>query len=311
MTRTPVQYQERPYLLPSNVILFHDWRYIREGVARWKTETGDKLERHTQEMPVEAIRWWGGPDAPRGIRLRAIPACKSDPVFRAGSPWEGLGNVTVIRDSGLYRLWYARCYAESDDGETWSKPDLGIHDFEGSKANNLVFDSPSDDGTGGHHGAGSVFVDPSAPPGERYKAFFKRFIDRKAFEEYRQERPGAFDPKQLREIDRKEVFVCVGGAVSPDGLHWKEFSRPLVVHPSDSHNIAYYDTQLGKYVGYFRTHVFRKRAVGRAETDDFRVFPLPDTVLWPDASVGPSDVWYACGRTSFPGAPECHLMFCR
>jgi hypothetical protein len=103
MTRTPIQYQERPYLLHSNVILFHDWRYIREGVARWKMETGDKVERHPPEMPVEAIRWWGGPDAPRGIRLRAIPARKSDPVFRAGSPWEGLGNVTVIRDSGVYR----------------------------------------------------------------------------------------------------------------------------------------------------------------------------------------------------------------
>lgn len=47
---------------------------------------------------------------PRGIRLRAIPARKSDPVFRAGSPWEGLGNVSGreirlvfhMRDSHLF-----------------------------------------------------------------------------------------------------------------------------------------------------------------------------------------------------------------
>ena len=61
---------------------------------------------------------------------------------------------------------------------------------------------------------------------------------------------------------------------------------PQVVHHSDPQNIAYYDVLLRKYVGYFRTHVFGKRSIGRAETDDFRHFPLPETVMWPDASLG-------------------------
>ena len=30
------------------------------------------------------------------------------------------------------------CYAESDDGIHWRKPKLGICDFKGSKANNIV-----------------------------------------------------------------------------------------------------------------------------------------------------------------------------
>jgi hypothetical protein len=103
----------------------------------------------------------------------------------------------------------------------------------------------------------------------------------------------------------------MAGAVSPDGLHWTAYSLPLVVHKSDTQNIAYYDTVLKKYVGYFRTHVFGKRAIGRAETDDFRHFPLPDTIVWPDASLGMSEVWYGNGRTSYPGAPDYHMMFCR
>ena len=59
---------------------------------------------------------------------------------------------TVLYDQGRYRMWYygkaieepkpaerARvCYAESDDGITWTKPKLGQVDFEGSTGNNAL-----------------------------------------------------------------------------------------------------------------------------------------------------------------------------
>lgn len=55
--------------------------------------------------------------------------------------------------------------------------------------------------------------------------------------------------------------------------------------------------------------MFRRCYIGRAESDDFAHFPLPDTILWPDSSMGPSEVYYGIGRMEYPGAPDYHLMF--
>ena len=57
------------------------------------------------------------------------------------------------------------CYAESKDGRTWTKPALGLVEFEGSKQNNIIWD-----GFGNHNFM--VFLDTNlqTPPEERYKA---------------------------------------------------------------------------------------------------------------------------------------------
>src|SRR5689334_20787311 len=62
-------------------------------------------------------------------------------VLRFDKPWEGrfCGYATVLHDGPLYRLYYrgspeagsdasnreVTCYAESRDGITWTKPELG------------------------------------------------------------------------------------------------------------------------------------------------------------------------------------------
>ncbi|MCO6457344.1 MAG: hypothetical protein J5I93_18755 [Pirellulaceae bacterium] len=65
------------------------------------------------------------------------------------APWEGAGSGyhSVIRDGDLYRLYYrgsalgvdngrlklgreVYCYAESRDGVTFNKPELGLHEFD-------------------------------------------------------------------------------------------------------------------------------------------------------------------------------------
>ena len=54
---------------------------------------------------------------------------------------------TGLRVDGLFRMWYVGtrnsskprvCYAESHDGLTWEKPQLGICEYDGSKQNNIV-----------------------------------------------------------------------------------------------------------------------------------------------------------------------------
>ena len=313
--RTPIQYLHKPYDLRSNVIFFHDGRYVREGSTRWGTDDGEQLDFHSYDGAMSPSLRWQGAHIPTGVRLRAMPGTKTEPFLHADRPWEDmLRHATVLRDDGVYRLWYGTrlhgCYAESDDGETWRKPELGICEVDGDRNNNIVMDSDHPP-VRGFYSSGDVFIDPSAPGEERYKAFIRSRFDQQAFDEFMSKHPDSVEPKFQQENPSERGIIAMAGAASDDGLHWTAYPSPQVVHKSDTQNIAYYDTVLQKYVGYFRTHVFGRRAIGRAETEDFRRFPLPDTILWPDASLGLSEVWYASGRTCYPGAPDYHLMFCR
>src|SRR5438045_3803780 len=68
-------------------------------------------------------------------------------AIRFDAPWEGLfaGCITVIKDGGLYHMYYrglphdgadgsnaeCTCYALSVDGVHWSKPELGLFNYHG------------------------------------------------------------------------------------------------------------------------------------------------------------------------------------
>ncbi len=317
--QTPYNGIFEPFELRSNVIFFHDWRYVYHGGTLWQTAEG-KAPGLWGTEPLPPLHW-DGRDIPRGIRLKALPAQKSEPFISPDSPWEGvIGAPTVIYEDGLYRLWYEvvppediasgiagqrnlLCHAFSEDGVNWQKPSLGIAEYQGSVENNIVYGGPLAPDWG-YHG-GSVFVDNHCPPEERYKAFHLGFIDRDQYESYKK-KYSEFDPHNERSKSKAHALF---GAVSPDGIIWEPLPDPLVLQVSDTQNIAYYDDFLGKYVAYFRTWVMGKRSIGRSETEDFRRFPLPETFIWPTSDVGPSDLWYANGKTVYPGAPDYHVMF--
>ena len=81
-------------------------------------------------------------------------------VLTADKPWEGNTSAyyTVIQDDDKFRVYYrgshfdpptkkethreVTCYAESTDGIHFTKPELGQFEFNGSKANNIVWDGP-------------------------------------------------------------------------------------------------------------------------------------------------------------------------
>jgi len=92
-------------------------------------------------------------------RVLGKPEPLPSAVIVPDKPWEKerrIWNVTgsVIYDPGFkkYRMWYAavspragdlnfpeyNCYAESEDGITWVKPDLNLYEYKGSKQNNIV-----------------------------------------------------------------------------------------------------------------------------------------------------------------------------
>lgn len=116
----------------------------------------------------------------------------SDPVIVPDKLWEGMiGWSSVYRNpaTGKFQLWYQAyqqrrkedksltsvvCYAESDDGRTWTKPKLGLFPFYGETATNIVLV-----GAGGKEGgygtrySNSVVVDPRDPdPARRYKMVY-------------------------------------------------------------------------------------------------------------------------------------------
>ena len=317
--RTPYHGVFEPFELRSNVIFFHDWRYVYHGGASWRTTAWEGRRLFTLD-PVPEMQW-GANDTPVGIRLRAMPAVKTAPFLSPEMPWEGCIHApTAIRENGRYRLWYEvvspaaiaagdpghanlLCCAESDDAMTWQRLSPGVTGYEGVQDTNIVYGGALS-AKWGYHG-GTPFVDPSAPAEERYKVFHLGFISPEDLEAYKKERPDDVDPHE----NRMEKPQALCGAVSPDGLHWTALPDPLVAQVSDTQNICYYDEFLKKYVAYFRTWIMGRRAIGRSQSDTFRRFPLPETILWPDAGVGPSDLWYANAKTAYPGASDHHLLF--
>lgn len=160
--------------------------------------------------------------------------------IRHDAPWEGAGSGyhSVIRDGDLYRMYYrgsqlsvangklklggeVYCYAESRDGVTFTKPELGLHEFQGSKQNNIIWT-----GVGTHNFAPFLDTRPDNPPESRYKAL------------------GGL-PSQ-------------GGLFafqSADGIHWSLMrDEPVVTAGAfDSQNLAFWDMTAGRYRAYFRT----------------------------------------------------------
>ena len=277
------------------------WDFIATGACAWTDSR--------QILPC---------DTPEGVELRVEPATRSAPLIIADQTWEAsrLAWVQVMHDEGRYRMWYGitskpdrrLCYAESDDGMNWAKPELGLVEIDGSAANNVVYHGP-----GGNHAC--VFVDPTGPPQARYRCMI--------FASWWQGEPGELlsDEEGLRRLNAKnqaqpdEDVLPVGivgkmrGLNSPDGLRWTMIEEPILDEWHDTHNICRYDEALGKYRGYFRGFYGGRRAISYAETDNFEVWPPSRAIHHHLITDGPGDSLYSNGYTRYPGHDKIHLMF--
>ena len=149
-------------------------------------------------------------------RLVVISATKhpANPVLPAGliarwdsmqaSPWQG----TVLWDAeeGVFKCWYMGIdaeeagtqqprtgYATSEDGIAWERPDLGICEYKGSRANNLLVDNTP------RRTNGPCLKDVADPnPARRYKLFLPD------------------------ENENKEIWN------SPDGIHFTREGKPCL-----------------------------------------------------------------------------------
>src|SRR5207248_8215861 len=121
--------------------------------------------------------------------------------------------------------------------------------------------------------------------------------------------PQSGGPQKSNGSEKGDTMQALIAGVSADGIHFKEIDRPLLAPIRDAQNIIYYDEVLKRYVGYFRYKVLTRRAIGRSETTDFRNWPGPKPVLWPNPNDEPSDDYYVNGKSIYPGARGEHLMF--
>lgn len=174
-------------------------------------------------------------------------------VLEHDEPWEGSGCVyhSIFRDGELYRMYYAGgqltvtpngvdagthgqncCYAESDDGIHWRKPNLGLHEFQGSKANNIVMVRQKVGNALSEPGEPAVFRDenPAASPDAKYKALLSA--------------------NHLPADYRRGLLAFQ----SPDGLRWSPLSdRPVIADGAfDSQNLAFWDAEQNCYRAYWR-----------------------------------------------------------
>ena len=83
-------------------------------------------------------------------RIWHKPSLYPEPVLRPEMPWEGTNLAfygTVLKIGAAWRMYYttaspdfpaSMCVADSTDGFHWTRPELGIHEFRGSKKNNIA-----------------------------------------------------------------------------------------------------------------------------------------------------------------------------
>lgn len=208
-------------------------------------------------------------------------------------PWEGNNCAyhTVIQDEDVYRMYYRGsnmdltddklrythdavvCYAQSEDGVHWTKPNLGLFEFDGSKENNIIWT-----GKGIHNFAPMRDANPDCPPEARYKALGGL--------------PGEGGLYAFR---------------SPDGVHWSLLDeRPVITKGAfDSQNLAFWDTVRGEYRVYFR--VFRDgRDINTATSKDFLHWTEPQLLDYVD---GRKTQLYTNQITPYYRAPHVLLGF--
>ncbi|WP_428938264.1 hypothetical protein [Fontivita pretiosa] len=240
-------------------------------------------------------------DAPERISIAMNPPAKLGPVLKPDRPWEDFrltSYFTVVDDGKLARMYYScfshdqwntpgawdkhayLCYAESTDGLHWDKPELGLVEFEGSKRNNILMPRIVD---------GTVFVDPTAPPQQRYK--------------------------MLHTIGPHGVGLFV--SCSADGIRFTTPDKPVSPWRPDSQQNAFYDQRLNKYVAYLRARPDmglqpKGRSVARVEIDqiDQPWAGLTPQIVFAADDQDPDDVdFYTNACVKYPWGADAYFMF--
>jgi len=259
---------------------------VSMAVSAEPIDVGSRLELMVDDYLIEETKG--------GAELRLHHPRPREVVMVYDAPWEGsaCGYHTVFRDGDVYRMYYKAwhlhptqgkldiprepvgAYAESEDGVRWTKPNLGIFEFEGSKANNLVWI-----GKGGHDFTPFKDANPDCRPGEEYKAVA-----------YGPDPTGAY------------------GFKSSDGIHWSFLQEaPILTGAAfDTQNLAFWDSVRGEYRAYVRDFKDGVRGIRTATSKDFRNWTELAWLQYPGA---PTEALYTNQIKPYYRAPHLFIGF--
>ena len=196
-----------------------------------------------------------------GAELKPHKPAPRDVALVCDQPWEGNTSAyyTLFRDEDRFRMYYRgahfdektkksahpefACYAESRDGLTWEKPELGLFEFNGSGQNNIVWTGP-----GTHNFTPLIDGNPACGPDARYKAL-------------------AGGSTMLNGKKKS----CLNALKSADGIHWTLMSEAVITDGAfDSQNLAFWDAVRGQYRAYWRIFATRPSAEPGRKPEGYR-----------------------------------------
>ena len=234
------------------------------AMATVPLQIGSRLEPMVDAYLIERLEG--------GAALRTHRPEPQEVVLVTDQPWEGntCAYYTVFRDGDLLRMYYrgshfdesrrqaahheVTCFAQSEDGVHWVKPNLGLYEFGGSRENNIVWD-----GIGSHCFAPFRDDNPDAAPDARYKAVSHGWPKAKA-----------------------GIYVFK----SPDGIHWSMIqSEPVITRGDfDSQNLAFWDPHARLYREYHRVYRDGVRDISACVSADFLRWTEPVMLSYPGAA---------------------------
>jgi len=275
-------------------------------------DIGNRLELLVDDALIERLD---------GVAFKLHPPKSAEVSLVFDQPWEGSSNhyITVLKDDDRYRMYYHSvvgrkndasgddwvsytCYAESKDGVGWSKPNIGLFEFRGSKNNNIIFPGPF-----GFADGALLFpsrnLRPGAQPDQRYLS------------------PGMLRPKDAdgkwQNMPRQLYMFA-----SPDAVHWRLLSEKAIMTSDSTHypplnlldsdNSLFWDAPSRRYFLYLRDEWLtpgtgeRVRGVRHATSPDLVNWSYPG---WIQMHPSPPDEFYTSGARPYFRAPHMYLAF--
>lgn len=252
---------------------------------------GDRLELFVNDFLIENMN---------GVSLKLHEPCRANIVLRFDAPWEGAfcGYGSILSDNGVYRLYYrgwpsrkggqVTCYAESHDGIVFEKPNLGLHEIEGTYDNNVIL------------------ADWAYPVTHN----FSPFIDK---------RPGVPLIEKYKAVGGLPVGGGLWAYASENGITWSRlYDEPIIRYGSfDSQNVAFWSESENCYVCYRRVWIevedgenpedhYFVRTIGRTTSEDFRSWSPTERMEFGEA---PLENLYTNQTQPYYRAPHICLAF--
>ena len=229
-------------------------------------------------------------DKLQGLTQQLHKPVAQELAITCDSTWEGNTSAyfTLIADGELFRMYYRAshfdevakkgahpeftCYAESRDGVHWTKPKLGLVEFQGSTENNIILS-----GQATHNFAPFLDTNPACAADARYKGL-------------------AGDTKGLKAYK------------SSDGVRWTLMQEQPVITDGnfDSQNLAFWHPGQKRYLAYHRKSNKGVRDIMVSNSTDFIKWSAPKYLEYGDA---PVEHLYTNAIRLYDRAPQLFIGF--